>query len=163
MVTEETRKDGTPTTPARGYSWPPFEDGNLVAVRHGANSPRLVTEKAQTVRAMLLARYEYLADDAFVEALERYCRVEARALMLNQYCMTKAAEEGVEKVPPTLWTECTRADALAQKCAQDCGLDPTGHARIARDLGFAKNLGARVGQQQIAELAETGRRIREDR
>ena len=40
-MTGEIRRDSTPVTerqPARGYTWPPFEKGNLVAVRHGALS-----------------------------------------------------------------------------------------------------------------------------
>lgn len=158
------RRDGTPASspsPARGYSWPPFEEGNTVAVRHGADSPRLVADKAQAVRALLLEKYPYLADDAFTEALERYVRVEARALMLNDYITEKVAKDGVEKVPATLWTEATRADALAQKCGQDCGLDPTGHARIARDLGFAKSVGAQFGTKKLEQLAATGRELRE--
>ena len=158
------RRQDTPAStpsPARGYSWPPFDEGNLVAVRHGANSPRLVSDKAQAVRALLLERYPYLSDDAFVEALERYCRVEARALMLNAYIIEKAEREGIEKVPPTLWTEATRADALAQKCGQDCGLDPTGHARIARDLGLARNLGAQFGTKKLEALAASGHELRE--
>ncbi len=159
-----TRRDGTPSggpRPARGYSWPPFEKGNTAAVKHGAKSPRLVAEKAEAIRAMLLERYEYLADPIFTEALRRYCRIEARAVMLGDYVMAKAEAEGVETVPPTLWTETTRADALAQKAAQDLGLDPTGHARVARDLGFAKSLGARLGAKQLESLASTGRELRE--
>ena len=161
---EALRKDGTPTSvpsPARGYSWEPFEKGNLAAVRHGANSERLVSAKAQAVRSMLVEKYPYLADDVFTEALERYARVEARAWMLHDYVMDKAEREGVEKVPSTLWTEATRADALAQKCASDCGLDPTGHARIARDLGFARNLQAEMGAKRLEALAESGRELRE--
>lgn len=161
-----TRRDGTPSggpRPARGYSWPPFEKGNVAALKHGAKSPRLVAEKAQAVRALLLEKYPYLADDAFTEALERYCRVEARALMLNAYITEKVEAEGVEKVPPTLWTEVTRADALAQKCGQDCGLDPSGHARIARDLGLARSVGAQFGTKKLEALAASGRELREGR
>lgn len=110
---------------------------------------------------MLLERYEYLADPIFTEALQRYCRVEARAVMLDDYVMAKAEAEGVEKVPPTLWTETTRADALAQKAAQDLGLDPVGHARIARDLGLARNLGAQFGTKKLEALAASGHALRE--
>lgn len=44
-----TRKDGTASLsygPARGYSWKPFEDGNLAAVTHGAYSERIIAAKA---------------------------------------------------------------------------------------------------------------------
>ena len=147
--------------PARGYSRPPFEKGNLVGARHGTRSVRLVEERAQAIREMLLEQHEFLAEPIFVEALERYCRIEARASMLDTYIVEKVEAEGVEAVPKTLWTEATRADMAAQKAGQDLGLDPTGFARAARDLGFAKSLNQQFGAKRLTQLGETGRALRE--
>lgn len=146
---------------ARNYSWPPFEDGNLAAVKSGSQSPRLVTERAQAIREMLLEQHEFLAEPIFFEALERYCRIEARARMLDAYVVAKVESEGVESVPKTLWTEATRADMGAQKAAQDLGLDPTGFARAARDLGFAKSLNQQFGAKRLTQLGEAGRELRD--
>lgn len=157
------RKDGTPAEshgPARGYRWEDAKPGNLLAVKHGAGSKRLVAARAAEVREQLLEAHEFLAQPIFMEALERYCRVEARAQMLDGYVVEKAVTEGVESVPPYLWTEATRADALAQKAAQDCGLDPTGFARAARDLGFATSLRQRMAAPAASRLAAEGRRLR---
>jgi hypothetical protein len=41
------------TSPPRGYSWPPFEPGNVAAVRHGTFSSRRVAQVAQTLRPTL--------------------------------------------------------------------------------------------------------------
>jgi hypothetical protein len=76
--------------PARGYSWPPFEKGNTLsvgnfgAVRHGAYSDRIITEKADHIRGLLLSSHPYLADETFSEAVLRYSvpRLEP------YYCMT---------------------------------------------------------------------------
>jgi hypothetical protein len=64
--------------------------------------------------------------------------------------MDKIDAESVEAVRPYLWAEARGADALAQKCGQDCGLDPAGHAKIARDLGLAANI---RGQQAATNVA----------
>ena len=160
----ESRRDGTPATErqeARHYSWPPFEPGNLVAVRHGAFSARLVSARANEVRQLLLVRYPYLADDAFIEAIERYARAEARALMLHDYIVETVEQEGVLAVKPYLWSERRGADQLAQKCGQDCGLDATGHSRIARDLGLAQNVRSQLATHNIEALQAEGQRLAE--
>ena len=163
-MTCEIRRDSTPVTerqPARGYTWPPFEKGNLVAVRHGAFSNQLVGEKASRVRELLLERYPYLADEAFVVALERYCRAEPRAVMLHDYVMEKAETEGVEAVPAYLWAEARGADGNAARFGQDCGLDPTGHARIARDLGLAQTVRRHQAALAVERLKAEGSRLAE--
>jgi hypothetical protein len=158
------RKDGTSVSEpqaARGYSWPPFEKGNLAALRHGANSERIVSAKAQEIRDLLLQSFPFLAEEAFLEATERYVRAEARAQLLHDYCMEKAEREGVEAVPRTLWQEASRAESNAAKCASDLGLDPAGFARIGRDLGVAGSIGQRLQGPGLAALAADGRRLRE--
>lgn len=147
--------------PSRGYSWPPFEAGNLAHRTHGTRSERLVAERAEQLRCQLLESYEYLGDPIFAEALARYVRANARAMMLHEYLVEKAEAEGVQAVPRSLWDSATRADAHAARCASDCGLDARGHSAIARDLGYAKQLGQLAGAAKVAELAERGRALRE--
>jgi hypothetical protein len=146
-----------------GYSWPPFEPGHTLSIRHGAFSERVISAAGLQIREALQARYPYLADDSFVEAIERYCRAEARAQLLHWHILTKVEEEGVDSVRPYLWTEATRAEANAQKFGADCGLDAAGHARIARDLGLATNVRQLANASKSAALASTGRAIREER
>lgn len=151
------------TTPRaeRGYSWPPFENGNAVAVKHGAFSDRVIDERAKDVLAKLEEIAPHLAQPLFDAALRRYLRVEARALLVSDHIFKVVEESGVEAVRPYLWDVATRADTLAQKAAQDLGLDPAGHARISRDLGMAQ-----IARQQVQRgsggpaLGEKGRAIR---
>ena len=147
--------------PARGYSWPPFEKGHELSVKHGTRSERLVAARAAEIREQLLEAHEFLAQAIFTEALERYCRLEARARMLDSYIVDLVEEKGVETVPKTLWDSATRVDMAAAKAGQDCGLDPSGFARAARDLGFAKSLGQQQNAKRLTALSETGRALRE--
>jgi hypothetical protein len=156
------RRDGTSVTepqPARGYSRAPFTAGNRAAVKHGAFSPSVIDERAVEISELLLRGYPYLAEDVFSEALHRYVRAEARAVLLNEYVMSKALTHGVESVPAYLWSECRGADLLAQKCGSDCGLDAAGHSKIARDLGIAQNVRGELARRNIGNLQAEGRRL----
>lgn len=161
---EQFRKDGTPTSerqPARNYSRAPFERDNLAALRHGARSERVVSARAAEIRSLVVDAFPFLCEPLFGEALERYCRAEARARLLHEYVMSKSEREGVEAVPRTLWQEASRAESNAAKCASDLGLDPAGFARIGRDMGLARSIGQRLQGPTLAELAADGRKIRE--
>lgn len=153
----------TETQGARGYSWPPFEPGNTAAVKHGTRSLRLIRERADEIRDMLLTQYPYLAEPQFAASILRYCRLEARARMLDTYVTEKAQAEGIEAVKPYLLAEATRADLAAQKAGQDCGLDATGHARIAERLGLATAYGRSALARSGPPLGERGRALRDAR
>jgi hypothetical protein len=157
-LTPTTRRDGSPTVPRRGYSWPPFAAGNLAHVTHGTRSQRLVSERAEAIHAALIEVAPWVTD-LDVEAVDRYCRAEGRARMLHEYAVATAAERGVEAVSSFVWTEATRAEANAAKFAADLGLDPAGRAKLAKDLGVAVHFGG----DQLADLADQGRAIRERR
>ena len=60
--------------PARGYSWPPFEPGNEVALRHGAQSERRIGRRATVEKRRLLRQIGLRQDD--LESV-------GRALLLN--------------------------------------------------------------------------------
>ncbi|MHB1988910.1 MAG: hypothetical protein ACYCSF_13170 [Acidimicrobiales bacterium] len=164
-MTEIRRKDGTVAHSegaARGYKWADAEPGNLLALRHGARSERIVAAKAAAVRDKLLCAFPYLAEVVFAEAVERYCRAESRALLLHNYVMAEAEEKGVAAVPRSLWQEAARAESNAAKFASDCGLDAAGHSRIARDLGVARSVGARLsGEPGLADIGASGRKLRQ--
>ena len=153
---EETAPD---YRPARGYTWKTFEPNNMAHLKHGAFSERIISEHAAQIRALLLDRYEYLGDLVFLEALERYCRAEARAQLLHAFVMETAATEGVNAVRAYLWSEATRADALAAKTGSDLGLDPRGHSAISRDLGLAAGLRLERSALQVKTLQDEGRRL----
>ena len=128
----------------------------------------MIAQEAERVRGELADRFEVLGDPMFATALERCCSAQARANLLSDYIWSvvegtvEAAprrgkpQTGVEGVPEYLWGELSKAEANAAKFAQECGLDPTGFARIAKELGWAKHLAGRG----LSELVSRGRELR---
>lgn len=66
------------TTPARSYSWPPFEPGNKAAVRHGAQSPELVEPRALELAPLILEANPHLDAVRDGSAIFRYAVTLAR-------------------------------------------------------------------------------------
>jgi len=107
------------------------------------------------VSRQLLALCPWL-EDVDGGAVDRYVRAEVRARKLASYVEMVMEERGIEAVKPYLWSELAKAEQNAQKFGQDLGLDPTGRARVLKDLGWAKTL-ARNG---VEVLRERGRALR---
>lgn len=63
---------------ARGYSWPPFEQGNTAAVTHGARSDRLVEPRAREIAQDVLALNPHLDSGRDGPAVVRYSVALAR-------------------------------------------------------------------------------------
>lgn len=136
--------------------------------KHGIYSPRLVSAKAEEVRAELVAPWLSDADPALIE---RFCRAEARARMLNAYVMRLAGEQGVEAIPETLWGQLAGFEGTAARLAGNLGLSPAGRARLMRRAAQAGDLdqlalivlGRHVKTSEMAplELEFIQRRIRE--
>jgi len=153
-----TRKDGSQGLPARGYSWPPFEDGNTAALVHGADSPRAIAARADEVHEALLEHAPYLDEPRFIPAVSRYLQAAAREALLHDHIVAVSASKGPGAVSSRLWEQATAATRLAAKLGSDLGLDPIGHARIR-----ALSVGADVAQESLADLAERGAAIRRRR
>lgn len=143
-------------SPARNYSWPPFEKGHTASLRHGANSPRAVAERAEQVHAELLTVAPYLAEPKFLPAASRYLQAAAREALLHQHIVTLSDEKGPGAVPARVWEQATAAARLAAKLGSDLGLDPIGHARIR-----ALSVGAEATEASLADLTAEGRAIRQ--
>lgn len=158
-----------PRRPAHEYrDAEPYQPGNLESVHHGTLSARLVSAKTEEIRSELIERFPLLADPMFADSFERCVSAQARATMLNDYIWgvvegTIQARSrqgfpstGIEAVPAYLWGEVTKAEGNAAKFAQDCGLDPIGFAKLAKELGWAKQLSG----SNVAGLMTTGRELR---
>jgi len=144
--------------PARGYSWPPFEKGHMLSVRHGAFSPRLISERAATIYAELEEKCSWLIEtDAF--AVDTWCRARARLGMLQDYIEEVAARDGIPAVKPYLWSEASRAESNVLKAEEALGLSPAGRAKLARDLGQGLYYGG-AADRSLEKLAGEGARLR---
>jgi len=150
------RKEPPKWEPARGYSWPPFEEGNTVALRHGGYSESAITARAAEVTHHLFDVAPWLADDLVcVIPVARIVRVEARSQLLSEAIAAKAADNGILSVGSRILEAATACDRLAAKLADDLGLSPLGKARLKTYTAAGE-----LGGAALADLAETGRAIR---
>jgi hypothetical protein len=141
-------------------SRPPFTEGNLMALRHGAESERVVDPVAAQLAGDLLADRPDL--QRFPEALLAWSRAEARCLLLERWIVEHGLldAKGKATVSERLLVSCER---LAMSLRERLGLDPKSEAELARDQAdAAKNvvdlevLRAR-GRQALAERVDSVR------
>jgi len=140
--------------PARGYTWPPFENGNQVARKHGGYSllgmGDRATEIADDIRPTLPA---YAAADEPVLLLlaTTLARIERanEAIEIVDANSTSALSEylaGDEKtLAPNL--AALRSDLrgwinTARRLANDLGLTPTSRAKLGLDIVAAQRIGS---------------------
>ena len=81
---------------------PDFEVGNSVALRHGAQSPRAIAERAQQVHAELLTVAPWLNEPWMAPGLDRYLRACAREQLAHAGIEKAAAEKGPDRIPTRL-------------------------------------------------------------
>lgn len=142
----------------------PYQPGNLEAVRHGAFSPRLVEQRASELLAQLRDTEDckWLTDVDAIQ-LDTWLKSRARYELLNEYITSMidqfGVEAGVEKVSMKVWTTVTAQERNLVRLTQDLGLDPTGRAKLLKDLGLAKQF-MREGAQKLAAQGSEIRRQR---
>jgi hypothetical protein len=136
-----------------------FEPGNLVALKHGASSPRILEAKAGEIHTALLDVAPWISQLDEV-AVRRYVRVEARAVLLSDYTITKALDSGVGSVPAAMWDVSLKADLAADKLASSLGLTPTSRAALLKDVGAAKRNNA---EADIKSLLTAGSKTKAGR
>jgi hypothetical protein len=141
-------------TPA-GERHPDFEPGNRLAVRHGADSPSVIAERAELMRPRLFELCPWLEPVADLLAVDRFLRAEARALILHGYIASIVEDRGAAKVPVRVFEQATAADRLAAQLGNTLGLDPTGRARLKQTAAST--------EATLADLAAQGAQIRADR
>lgn len=160
--------------PARGYSWPPFEKGNTVAVKHGLDAlaqphhgSRLLPHIAERIEAHfeeLRGRYPHL-HEADAQQFRLYCDADAKAMIIGEWIdkvITGQAEvhprkgaprSGVEAVPDAIYRAHRAYMSQARELARDLGLNPGGRYALAKDFYTA----ARTAKTQgLADLIRDG-------
>ena len=143
--------------PARGYSWPPFEPGNLANLRHGAESPRKIAgeiERLEPELAEQIADVGYLTDPSYVSALAAWARAEARIRLLERWFGEKGLlqEDGTPRPGVDLLLRC---ESQASRLRSRLGLDPVSRAALQKDLSET----GRNAADLASALAE-GRKLR---
>jgi hypothetical protein len=71
--------------PRRGYTWPPFTDGNTAALQHGAKSPRMLQPVADRLAEGLGEVAPWTSAPVFAGSVASWAHAEAQAYLLRQY------------------------------------------------------------------------------
>jgi len=140
----------TPTDevrPARGYSWPPFQPGHELSLKHGAYSPARYQPRAREVEAQLRATVTWWTP-ADAPTIGAYCTALAQVELLEAYLADLGGSagglvdaEGEVRSAATFLLRCqARVDSLGSKL----GMDPLSRARLGRDVA--------AGQVDMAKL-----------
>jgi hypothetical protein len=143
----------------RGYSWPPFRDGNRAALKHGAFSEQLATETTREIAPHLFELTPWLDRPEYVHGIARYLRAEALSLLAFRAIERIATAEGAENVPRKLWEAHNAAANTAMRQASLLGLDPTSHARLAatpeaRSQAMKANVAKLVAQGEALRMRQ---------
>lgn len=123
--------------PARKYSWPPFEPGHTLSLRHGAYSPRKVDPLAEELAEKAREAALYLSDPGYSAAVWAWARAEARVQLLTEWVDEHGLldAEGRPRAAADLLIRCER---LAAEGRARLGLDPLSRARLGRDVTAAR-------------------------
>lgn len=168
---EIVRKDGSIARtegPARGYKWADATPGNALAVRHGAFSDRLVSQRAQELLAELLEQHPWLnnADgvvlDVLVRAKVRYDALDEYATDVIEgrrqaYPRKGYPSTGIEAVPDRVWQSLQRQENIIIQAAGKLGFSAADRASLYRDAGMAFHFGG----ESLTSLAGQGRKLRQ--
>jgi hypothetical protein len=151
--------------PARGYSWPPFENGNQAALRHGGYSLLGIgdraTEIADEIRPTLPVAS--VADEPVLLLLATtLARIERanEAIEVVDENSTSALSEYLAGDEPTLAPDLSRLRqdlrawiGLARRLASDLGLTPTSRARLGLDIVAAQRIGSGLVERYGGRVA----------
>ena len=129
---------------------------------HGARSPKRVAARAAAILEALTERIPAIGE-LTRDQVERYCEVQAKETLYGEYIdevltgeRTVDGSIGVGAIPDRVIQNYIRLAALAQKMAQELGMDPTGLAKLAKDFGWAK----RLHDTRLEAIQSKGRALR---
>lgn len=121
----------------RGYSWPPFEPGHTLSLRHGAYSPRRVEPlAAEIVEAFRGHQPDWVAavDDWAVWA---WARTEARIQLLEEWLAAHGGDLAATGEVRGAAAFLLRCEIRAERQRARLGLDPLSRARLGADVASA--------------------------
>jgi len=131
----------------------PFEPAHTLSLIHGAESERTIEARAAEVRVQLFEIAPWLDQAAFVPAVARFLRAEARELLIHEHIVKVSAEEGTGAVPQRLWESATACANASMKASALLGLDPQSYARLRATTGHAASTEASL-VDRLADAAK---------
>lgn len=128
--------------PVESWQRPPFEPGNMMALKSGWRSPRLVTPIAEELIAAVLEdpHTGYLREPRFRMGVIAWAQVEARLALYERYVdeltMEQRLDSGQGRTSPE--EQLRKLDANALTHRGRLGLDPLSAARLGKDIASTR-------------------------
>jgi hypothetical protein len=141
---------------ARGYSWPPAEHGNTLALKYGAHSQRVYEPIAQTLVAAVIEERGDLVP--YRHAVEAWADAEARAALLREHLADVGMLDDGGEPREGLLKWLVQFEKRAEAGRRQLGLDPRSHAELLR-----QRVEAQRSAVDLEGLRERGARIVEGR
>jgi hypothetical protein len=141
------------TATARGYSWAPFERSNTAAVKHGADSERFISPRAEALRAWLVEVAPWCALPTMRAEVEAWAWAEARLSLYREWIDTRG-ELDADGNAPVAVDRLDRLEETAARRRAALGLSPISWAKLTAQLGAADGEAA---ARSLTALKEIGR------
>src|SRR5205085_725811 len=122
------RSERPMNTEARGYSWPPFEPGHTITVKHGAKAERFVQPVADELAVWLAAVAPWTAQPAFRASVAAWSYSEAQATLLRSYVDAHGVLDDAG-VPLPAVALLDRVETRAGRLRSELGLTPSSWAK----------------------------------
>ncbi len=122
------------TAPTRGYTWPPAEPGNALAMKHGAWSPRMVDPLAEEMVAAIAPTVTWW-QPCDQPAIWAWAQTEIRCQLIAEWLADKGSE--IDPEDESVRPAAALLDRLTARCESmrsKLGLDPASRARLGRDV-----------------------------
>lgn len=170
-------------TPARGYSWEPFQPGNQAALLNGSYSPRHIEPLAAQI--LTEARTAdtwpaYLNDPTYNRALKAWAWTEAICELLRQWLADMDIQDAATETTTTTDDEETtethrrrvsvskrvtsalerlaKYESIASSHRSKLGLDPLSRAKLGKDVAAANLDLAQYWAKEDQAANEAGKR-----
>ena len=154
------REDGT-FEPAFAGQRPPFAPGNKAAMTHGAHTEDELSPLAQQILTRLLEdprMPDHVRSPMFLMEGAAWGRAEAAAALLWNHVAAMGIDAATRLDPGrvrSLLDMWIAAEKLAGRGRDKMGLNPSGYAKIRKDLGIA----AKAGEDALESMASRGAEI----
>ena len=147
----------TQSRPARGYSWPPFTDGNEAATTHGAHSERRWRPLADELISELRHDAPWTARPAFRWTVEAWAAAQAKAALVDAWLdeVGLLTDNGTPR--PANWLS-DKLHARADTLRRELGISPAAFARLLSNFGAVPG-----NEDALEQLQREGRAIIEAR
>lgn len=155
--TGRVNRKSTQSRPARGYSWPPFTDGNEAATTHGAHSERRWRPLADELISELRHDAPWTARPAFRWTVEAWAAAQSKAALVDAWLdeVGLLTDKGTPR--PANWLS-DKLHARADTLRRELGISPAAFARLLSNFGTVPG-----NEDALEQLQAEDRRIIEAR